>query len=104
MLGNNYKVAFWALAYVMYDPELLVAIREEVAGAFKEGGYDEKYIAENCHHLNSLVNEVLRLSVASPLVRDVVAPTHVGDKVLKPGSKVMVCFFPSTQNHKYILS
>jgi len=90
VLGNTYKVAFWVFAYVIYDPNLLAAIREESAGAFKNGSYDEEYIFKNCDHLTSLVNETLRLAVASPLVRDVVKPTPVGNKVLEPGAKVMV--------------
>lgn len=77
-------------AYIIYDLQLLAAIREEVRGAFKGGDYDEKFIFENSPHLTSLLNESLRLSVASPLVRDVVKPTPVGNKILQPGSKVMV--------------
>ncbi|KAF2704074.1 cytochrome P450 [Pleomassaria siparia CBS 279.74] len=98
ILGNSYKVAFWVFAYVIYDPKLLSAIREEVSGAFKDVQYDETYIFENCPHLTSLVNETLRLSVASPLVRDVVEPTPVGNKILQPGSKVMVPFHQLHRN------
>ncbi|KAH8889141.1 cytochrome P450 [Thozetella sp. PMI_491] len=90
ILGNIYKVAFWTLAHLVYDPSLLASIREEAQPAVKDGQIDESYIAEKCTLLESLISEMLRLTVATALVRDVVAPTHIGGKVLQPGSKILV--------------
>ncbi|KAF2474021.1 cytochrome P450 [Lindgomyces ingoldianus] len=98
VLGNTYKVAFWVFAHIIYDHDLLLAIQKEVEGGFKGGKYDEEYIFQKCPHLSSMVNETLRLAVASPLVRDVVAPTPVGGKVLEPGSRVMVPFHQLHRN------
>ncbi|UNI23244.1 hypothetical protein JDV02_009077 [Purpureocillium takamizusanense] len=90
VLGNIYKVAFWAIAHLAYDPNLLDALRAEVAPAVKDGQLDEAFLAANCPLLESLLSEVLRLTVATALVRDVVAPTHIRGKTLQPGSKILV--------------
>ncbi|KAI0186879.1 cytochrome P450 [Xylaria flabelliformis] len=92
VLGNIYKVAFWILAYISYDPSLLEAIREETKPAVKSGQLDESYLAEKCPLLESLISEVLRLTVATALVRDIVAPTHIGGKTLQPGNKVLISY------------
>lgn len=90
MLGNIYKVAFWTIAHIAYDPQLLADIRVEVMPALKDGKLDELYLAEHCPRLDSLISEVLRLTVASALVREIVAPTTVGNKQLMPGNKLLV--------------
>lgn len=90
VLGNIYKVGFWTLAHLAYEPTLLNTIRSEVQPAVKGGQLDERYLSENCTLLDSLISEILRLTVASALVRDVVAPTNIGGKTLLPGSKVLV--------------
>ncbi|KAJ2997402.1 hypothetical protein NUW58_g666 [Xylaria curta] len=92
VLGNIYKVAFWALAYLAYDPSLLETIRAETEPAVDDGKVDELYLAEKCPLLESLVSEVLRLTVATALVRDIVAPTNVGGKTLQPGNKVLISY------------
>lgn len=90
ILGNVYKVAFWTMAYLSYDPALLNAIGTEVKLAVKDGQLNEPYLAENCALLDSLISETLRLTVTSALVRDIVAPTHIKGKTLQPGSKLLV--------------
>ncbi|KAF2968911.1 hypothetical protein GQX73_g4658 [Xylaria multiplex] len=92
ILGNIYKVAFWALAYLSYDSSLLEVIQDETKAAVKNGQIDESYLAEKCPLLESLISEVLRLIVATALVRDIVAPTHVGGKTLQPGNKVLISY------------
>jgi cytochrome P450 len=78
------------IAHLAYDPELLDAIRTEVMPAMKNGELDELYLAEQCPKLESLISEMLRLTVASALVREVIAPTDVGGKTLLPGTKLLV--------------
>lgn len=91
ILGNIHKVAFWTLAYLAYDPALLNSIRAEGNLAVKDGQLDEQYLTENCPLLDSFIDETLRLTVASALVRDIIEPTHIGGKTLQPGSKILVC-------------
>ncbi|KAK9423449.1 putative Cytochrome P450 [Seiridium unicorne] len=90
VLGNIYKVAFWTMAHLAYDPKLLDTIRAEAESGLEGGHLNESYIAENCPLLESLISENLRLTVATALVRDVVAPTQVNNKILQPGTKVLV--------------
>jgi hypothetical protein len=78
------------IAQLAFDPKLLDDIRTEVSPAMKHGELDEQYLHENCPKLESLVSEVLRMTVASALVREVIAPTNVGGKILMPGSKLLV--------------
>lgn len=85
-----YQIAFWALAYIAYDPSLHKTIHTECEPAVKGDLLDESYLAEKCPLLESFISETLRLTVASPLVREVTAPTHIRGKTLQPGSKVLV--------------
>ncbi|KAK5997452.1 Cytochrome P450 monooxygenase calL-like protein [Cladobotryum mycophilum] len=98
ILGNIYKVAFWTIAHLVYDPYLLDSIRAEVTPAIKDRQLDESYLVEKCPLLESLLSEVLRLTVATALVRDVVAPTHIRGKTLQPGSKILVPYRQLHQN------
>jgi cytochrome P450 len=98
ILGNIYKVAFWAIAYISYDPQLLADIRTEIMPALKNGKLNELYLAKHCPRLEALISEILRLTVASALVREIVAPTTLGGKVLQPGSKLLV-----SSEHRHII-
>ena len=92
ILGNVYKVAFWTLAYIVYETPLLERIRIELESAVRDDRQvDEPHLAQHCPLLESLIGEVSRLTVASSLGRDVVTPTLVRDKILQPGNKLLVC-------------
>lgn len=69
------------------------AIRQEVMPAINDQSVDEKYLAEQCPRLDSLINEILRLSVTSSLGRTIIDTTVVGGKTLQKGNKIMVRFF-----------
>lgn len=45
---------------------------------------------EHCPRLEALFNEVLRVVLASALMREVIGPTIIGGKVLRPGMKLIV--------------
>jgi hypothetical protein len=62
ILGNIYKVAFWASAHLTYDPALLESIRTEVLPAMRDGDLGELYLAEQCPKLESFISEILRLT------------------------------------------
>lgn len=51
---------------------------------------DEEYISKNCPKLDSLISEVLQLYATSGLMREAVAPTAVGGKILEANSMVLV--------------
>ncbi|KAF2874575.1 cytochrome P450 [Massariosphaeria phaeospora] len=88
--GNLYKVAFWAVSFMAHDQSLLESIRTEILPVVRGEKIDESYLYEKCPELKSLIVEVMRVTIASGLVRDVIAPTVVGGKTLMPGSRVLV--------------
>ncbi|KAL4919863.1 putative cytochrome P450 [Aspergillus aurantiobrunneus] len=94
ILGNMFKTAFWMVAYILHDPALLEAIALEVQPALspRTQGVNHEFLTERCPKLDSLYSEVLRLTMTSPLVRDVSATTTVGGKTLQPGTKAMVLY------------
>lgn len=85
-----YKLAFWLVAHLAWDPSLMKQIQEEVLPAMKGGALNEKYLLDQCPKLASLVDEILRLVVSSSLARVIMEPTVVGGKTLLPGNKIMV--------------
>jgi cytochrome P450 len=92
--GNVYKLAFWLVAHLAWDPKLLGHIQQEVLPAMKGGILNEKYLLDQCPKLASLVDEILRLAVSSSLARVIMEPTVVGGKTLQPGNKIMVSTYP----------
>ena len=65
-------------------------IRQEVQPAVSGNRADEIYLLKRCPKLESLSNEVLRLTVTSSLARVIMEPTILGGKLLQPGNKIMV--------------
>ncbi|KAL8704585.1 MAG: hypothetical protein Q9201_002277 [Fulgogasparrea decipioides] len=88
--GNAYKLCFWILAYVLHDERLLGVIRDEVAPVVKEGLPGLENRLEQCPMLDSVYNEVLRLTASSSSVRTVLSTTNLGGKQLRSGTKVLV--------------
>lgn len=58
--------------------------------AVKLDSVDESYLLERCPALDSLFQEVLRLTVATSLARVVMSPCVIGGKTLVPGRKIML--------------
>ncbi|KAF2626547.1 putative cytochrome P450 [Macroventuria anomochaeta] len=90
LVGNTYKLAFWLLAHLLHNPTLLYKIREEVLPAVKNDHIDETYLLKRCPALDSLINEILRLTVSTSLARCVISPCTIGNKTLLPGRKIML--------------
>ena len=86
--ANAYKLCFWILAYLLYDRDLLQTIRSEVTPAVQGGTVDLESRLERCPRLEALYNEVIRLTLSSSSVRNVLTPTTIGGKILRPGRKV----------------
>ncbi|PQE28476.1 cytochrome P450 protein [Rutstroemia sp. NJR-2017a BBW] len=90
---NAYRVAFWALAYIMHSPTLYETIHTETAPAINaDGTVNAGYLVTKCPHLHSLWLEVLRMVNGASAARAVVSPTTIGTKTLKPGYKVLSPF------------
>jgi len=90
---NTYKVTFWLLAHLLYNPELLSCIEAETSQAIlSDGELDLQKLMTHSPRLEALWKEILRLTNSSAAVRMVMSPTRVGTKVLQPGHRVMSPF------------
>lgn len=85
-----FKTAFWLVAHIVYDLSILDAIRVEIQPALTGDQVDHRYLVEHCPHLDSLFSEVLRLRMASPMVRDIAVTSAIGGKTVRAGSRVLV--------------
>ncbi|KAI9662011.1 MAG: hypothetical protein M1831_002926 [Alyxoria varia] len=91
--GNAFKLCFWMLSHMLFDPFLYSTIREELSQALSEGNFstsDFQSRLESCPHQLALYNELLRINTASATVRSVVAPTELGNVVLQPGTIILI--------------
>jgi hypothetical protein len=55
-----------------------------------DGVVNAKYLMEKCPLLESLMDEVLRVYIASAILREINAPIIVGGKILQKGKKLLV--------------
>lgn len=94
--GNAYKLCFWILAYALHDQQILGKLRNEVAPALDGDKFDLEYLLNKCPYLDSVYNEVLRITASSSSVRTVTAPTEMHGKTLSPGKVVLI---PCRQLH-----
>jgi cytochrome P450 len=88
--GNAYKLCFWILAYALHDENLLASIRNEIDPVVNEGLTGLEYRLEHCARLDSIYNEVLRLTASSSSIRTVLSTTEIGGKQLRSGTKVLI--------------
>jgi cytochrome P450 len=84
---------FWTIAHLAYHQQTLAEIRNKVRLAYEDGKLNEEYLAEHCPRLDSIISDILRLTAASALVREVIAPNMIGDKQLLPGNRLLVSKF-----------
>ncbi|KAK4206940.1 cytochrome P450 [Rhypophila decipiens] len=105
-VSNEYNTAFWILATLLYDENLMRLVEKETAAAWKPGEMsssgisgsndseqlDIKYLCSNSPQLSALFYETLRLRNGAAALREVTKPTVIGGKMLQPGSSVMIPF------------
>ncbi|KAH8700864.1 putative cytochrome P450 [Talaromyces proteolyticus] len=92
ILGNMQKAAFWIIAHLMYDPNLLEAIRAEILPAVEGGEVNHQYLVKDCPLLDSLYADILRATMSSPMVRDVMETTTIAGKKLRKGNRIMISY------------
>ena len=85
-----HKVTFWILAHLAHDPQLLESIRKETMPGVVDDTANVPYLTEECPRLEAVFLEVLRMVMASSLMRHVTEPTVLGGKILEKGNNVMV--------------
>lgn len=103
--SNPWKLAFWVLSYTLYHPHLQAGILTETKAAIHPedaqgggggggGGLDVDYLTTHCPLLDAVFNETLRLVAASTSIRNVIAPTSIGSKLLLPNSRLLMPYRP----------
>lgn len=91
--ANAYKLCFWLLAYTFHTPSLLSKLLTETAPAIRSSNdVDMAYLTTHCPHLTATYHEVLRLTSSAASVRTAEAPTVIGRKLLRKGTKLMSPF------------
>lgn len=84
------------LAHILFDEQLRKAVKQEVNAAWKSEQLDVKFLCANATVLDRTFHECLRLKAGAMMGRKVLAPTHIGNKLLGPGGTVLI---PSRQLH-----
>lgn len=90
--ANAHKLTFWILSYILHSPSLIPIIITETAPAIQPSAINMPFLLSSCPHLDSLYNEVLRLTNSAASIRTVESPTIIGGKTLRPGTKVLSPF------------
>ncbi|CAG8959642.1 hypothetical protein HYFRA_00001545 [Hymenoscyphus fraxineus] len=94
---NAYRLCFWCLAYLLHDKMLLNDITSEIQPAFQsDGSLNMQYLLDSCPLLDSLYEEILRISNYPIGVRVVTTEVAVGDTLLQPGRQLLM---PYSQMH-----
>lgn len=84
-------MAFWIIAYLIYEPGLMGVIRGETESSFKpDGSINDDVLLRKCPRLESVWFECLRLSAASTALRTLEENTWIGGKLLKKGAMLAV--------------
>ncbi|OCL02126.1 cytochrome P450 [Glonium stellatum] len=88
---NAHKIAFWLMAYMLFDNDLLSRIRAEILSGFgSSDSLNITYLLESCPLLNSAYEETLRITDWPVGVRTVMAPFTLHGKRLRPGRKLLM--------------
>lgn len=87
--ANAFKICFWLLSYLLYDPDYLQAIRAETQLSISNDKVDIEQLLQ-CPLLGAAFEETLRLTTAASSARTVLAPTQIGQKTLRPNTKLLM--------------
>jgi cytochrome P450 len=84
------------LAYMLYDPALIEAVRNETKPALSDGNVDIDYLVNRCPKLNSVWDETMRVTAFAASVRFLTEDVELGGKILRKGNRIMM---PQRQLH-----
>jgi cytochrome P450 len=93
MNANAYKLVFWIMSHLLFEPKLMEEIAAEIEPAFRGGKHatpDLDYLFNSCPLLVSTCEEVLRLTNWPIGTRTVQVDTVVGGKKLLRGRKLLM--------------
>lgn len=78
------------VSYILFDSELMDALRKETCLAFQNDKVDMVLLMEGCPRLNAVFLETLRVTSGALSARKVTAPTPLGNKILGRGNTVLI--------------
>ncbi|KAF2712344.1 cytochrome P450 [Pleomassaria siparia CBS 279.74] len=93
MNANAYKLVFWIITHLLFDPRLMEEIKAEIEPAFRgqeHSAPDLDYLFDSCPLLVSTCEEVLRLTNWPIGTRTVQVDTAIGGKKLRQGRKLLM--------------
>ncbi|KAF2178172.1 cytochrome P450 [Zopfia rhizophila CBS 207.26] len=93
---NSRKGAFWFITYIIFNPDLMAIVHDEIAPAFMNAKVDQDYIANKCPRFRGAWEENLRMTAFSSSVRYITEDTIIGKKILRKGHRIMM---PYRQMH-----
>ncbi|KAI1171189.1 cytochrome P450 [Nemania sp. FL0916] len=91
-ISNEYNTVFWIISYLLYDSRLFEEVKNETEAAWRSQKLDIKFLCANCPHLESVLNETLRIKNGAGALRVVVEETQVGTKMLQAGNSILIPF------------
>lgn len=96
--GNTRKAPFWILSYLLFNPDLLTAVRAETVATVDGESLDVARMinSETCPLLNSIWDETIRLTAFAASVRFLTCDLEIGGKTLRKGNRLMI---PQRQLH-----
>lgn len=80
------------MSYLLYDPCLFEEVKKETEAAWKSQKLDIKFLCANSPHLESVLNETLRIKNSAGALRVVMEETQVGTKTLQAGNSILIPF------------
>ncbi|KAI1203674.1 cytochrome P450 [Nemania serpens] len=91
-ISNEYNTVFWVMSYLLYDPCLFEQVKKETEAAWMSQKLDIKFLCANCPHLESVLNETLRIKNSAGALRVVMEETQIGTKTLLAGNSILIPF------------
>ncbi|KAF2815105.1 cytochrome P450 [Mytilinidion resinicola] len=90
--ANSFKIAFWMLAHIVHSDGLKAAVVEEASAALpsQDADLDINYLLNQCPLLDSIWNDVLRLTASSSTYRYIVSDTTIRGKTFRAGRKLLI--------------
>ncbi|KND88582.1 7-alpha-hydroxycholest-4-en-3-one 12-alpha-hydroxylase [Tolypocladium ophioglossoides CBS 100239] len=90
---NTRKTAFWVLAHLLHDLDLMAAYCRETAPAFRGADLVDPFMIQDaaaCPQVDAVWHETLRMSGWAASVRLITQDTLIGNKRMCKGNRVMV--------------
>lgn len=80
------------MAHILYDSNLLAALRQEINPAITDSSPGLEYRLEQCPRLKAVYYEVLRLAVSSATIRGIQSTVEIGGKILQSGVNILIFY------------